>query len=221
MTTQNEPEPQDAPETASPESTLPADAATPDRAAALEAELAATKDKWLRAMAEAENIRKRAERDRDDARRYAVGNFASDMLTVADNLRRAVAAVAPAARAADPALETLVTGVEMTEKAMVTGLERVGIRAIDAIGQKYDANRHEALYEVEDATKPSGTVVQEVEKGYMIHDRLLRPSRVGISKGGAAASAVPTPGAPTEPVKEAKAYEKPTDASGTKFDEKL
>lgn len=225
MTTSNEPDREAEPEAAPQAAPAAPPEPQPDRAQALEAEVAALKDKWLRAMAEAENIRKRVERDRDDARRYAVANFARDMATVADNLQRAVAAVDPKARAADPALETLVAGVEMTEKAMQAALERVGIRAIQAVGQKYDANRHEAMFEIEDASRPAGTVVQEIEKGYMIHDRLLRPSRVGISKGGPAQASTPSAEPPSsEAVKEAKAYEKKKDAErepGATFDEKL
>ena len=153
-------------------------------AAATAAELSDTKDKLLRALAEVENVRRRAQRDRQDASRYAIAAFAREMLTVGDNLRRALAAVTPEARAASPAIENLVVGVEMTENAMQAAFEGVGIKPVESVGKPFDHNVHEALFEIPDPGSPAGTVLQEVERGYMLHDRLLRPAKVGIAKGG-------------------------------------
>lgn len=158
------------------------------RIAELEAEAAELKDKLLRALAEAENVRRRAARDRQDASKYAIAGLAREMLMVADNLRRALDSVDAEARAANEAVESLVAGVEMTERAMLAAFERFAIKPIEALGQKFDHNFHEAMFELDDPTQPAGTVVQELEKGYMLDDRLLRPSRVGVSKGGPAAN---------------------------------
>jgi len=162
-----------------------------DRLAEAETEIANLKDQLLRAMAEVENTRRRAARDRDDASRYAVTNFARDMLPVADNMRRALESVEADARDTDPALDALMSGVEMTEKALLGSLERHGVRPIPADGQPFDPHVHEAMYEVPDESVPAGTVVQVVESGFMIHDRPLRPARVGVSRGGPKREAQP------------------------------
>jgi molecular chaperone GrpE len=147
----------------------------PDAAAA---EIADLKDKLLRALAEGENMRRRFQKEREDTAKYAIAGFARDMLTVADNLRRALAA---ATGAGDNA-RALVEGIEMTEREMLTAFERHGIRRIDPAGQKFNHEQHEAMFEVPTADAPPGTVVQVLDVGYMIHDRLLRPARVGIAK---------------------------------------
>ncbi|MBK8210233.1 MAG: nucleotide exchange factor GrpE [Rhodospirillales bacterium] len=167
-------------------------AAMAERLAAAEAEAARLKDEYLRALAETENVRRRAARDRQEAGQYAITAFARDLLSVADNLQRALASVDAAARAADPALAALTDGVAMTEKELLTVFERYGVKPIAADGQPFDPHVHEALYEVPNPEVPHGTVLQVAQTGYMLHDRTLRPARVGIAKGGpktAAASA--------------------------------
>lgn len=187
---------------------------TPEgRVRALEAELAEYKDKALRALAEAENVRRRTEREKEEASKYAVANFAREMLGVADNLRRALESVPAEIREQDAAVANLVVGVEMTERAMQAGFERFGIRPIEALGRKVDPNYHEALFEIEDPSQPAGTILQVIDKGYLIHDRLLRPARVGVAKGGpreAPAAPAPEPQEPPRP-SSANPYERQSD----------
>ena len=150
-----------------------------------EAELADTKDKLLRALAETENQRRRAQRDTEDARKYAASNFAKDMLDVADNLRRALGSLDPASLQ-DERAKALVEGVAATERALLAALERHGIKRIEPeIGERFDPNSHEAMFEVPNTGKPGGSVVQVVQAGYRMHDRLLRPAMVGVAKAGA------------------------------------
>ncbi len=153
-----------------------------DRMAELEAEIAELKDKLLRAAAEAENIRRRSERERADTAKYAVSKFAADVLNVADNLHRAMGAVDPDARARDSFLDTLMGGIEATERELAQIFTRHGIVRIEAMGQPFDPNRHEALFEQPSTEHPPGTVVQVIQDGYMIAERLLRPARVGVAK---------------------------------------
>ena len=148
---------------------------------ALQAEVAELKDKLLRSHAEMENMRRRAEREREDAQKYAMSKFARDLLSVADNLRRALD---NAPKSEDAALLNLLSGVEVTERELLTVLDRHQIKKIDALGQRFDANFHEAAFELEDPSKPAGTVVQVVAPGYTIAGRLLRAAMVGVSKGG-------------------------------------
>jgi molecular chaperone GrpE len=161
-------------------------ASEPDPAAAriaeLEAELAATKDKLLRALAEAENQRKRTQRERDEAGKYAAAAFAKDMLEVADNLRRALGAV-PEEGEWDEFTGNLLAGVAATERELLAALERHGIRRLDPQGERFDHNYHQAMFEVEDSGLPAGTIVQVLQPGYVIHDRLLRPALVSVAKG--------------------------------------
>ena len=194
-----------------------------ERVAALEAEVETLKDQLLRALAETQNVRRRAERDRVDASRYAVSGFARDMLAVADNLRRAVDSVEPDTRAADPAVDALMTGVEMTERALLGAFERHGITPMEALDKPFDPNVHEAMFELEDLERPAGTVVQVMETGYMIHDRPLRPARVAVSRGGPKEAPAATEEEATDaPAKGgATAYEKPADTSGSRLDEEL
>lgn len=174
-------------------------AAVVERLAAAEAEIAELKDKHLRALAETENLRRRAARERQDAGNYAVTGFARELLAVADNLQRALAAVDRAACQNDPALSALVAGVEMTEKALLAAFARHGITPIDADGQAFDPNVHEAMFELPNDTVPHGTVVQTLERGYRIHDRPLRPARVGVSRGGPRPAPQDAAGGTTEP----------------------
>ncbi len=156
-----------------------------DERIALEAQVAELKDKYLRAHAEMENTRRRAEKDVADARNYSIAGFARDMLAVADNLGRALAAVDPAVReAADNTLKTLLEGVELTNRELTKTLEKHGVRLLDPIDQKFDPNFHQAMFEIPDDTVPAGTVKQVVQPGYAIGDRVLRPAMVGVAKGG-------------------------------------
>ncbi|MTJ82015.1 MAG: nucleotide exchange factor GrpE [Telmatospirillum sp.] len=150
----------------------------------LEAEVAKLKDQLLRAVAETENVRRRLEQQAEDRAKYAVGNFAKDILQVADNLRRALDTIPAEARTADPVAQKLVEGVELTERTFLSTLERYGIKKIVSLGQRFDPHFHQAMMEIEDVTATSGTVVLEVQAGYTIHDRLLREAMVGVSKGG-------------------------------------
>lgn len=148
-----------------------------------DAEIADLKDKLLRAVAETENVRRRSAREKEEAHKFAVSNFAKDLCDVADNLQRAVEAV-PADKAEDAIVKTLVEGVEMTERTMLSAFERHGIRRIDPQGEKFDPNLHEAMTEIEDPSAEPGTVIQVFQTGYVINDRLLRPARVVVAKGG-------------------------------------
>jgi len=158
-----------------------------DRIAKLEADVAEARDRMLRAMAETENVRRRLEREREDTARYAISRFAGDMLTVADNLRRALDAVPATAIEKDEFLAKLVNGVGATEKTLLSALEKHGVKKLDPTGQKFDPNFHEVLFEMDAPDQPAGTVVQVLEAGYTIGDRLLRPARVAAAKGGPAA----------------------------------
>lgn len=156
-----------------------------DERTVLEAQVAEFKDKFLRAAAEMENTRRRAERDVADARAYSIAGFARDMLNVADNLGRALDAIDPQTReAAEGTLKGLLDGVELTARELLKTLEKHGVRLVDPSGQKFDPNFHQAMFEVPDDKVPTGTVVQLVQPGYAIGDRVLRPALVGVAKGG-------------------------------------
>ncbi len=170
-------------------------AVEPSALQALEAEVADLKDQVLRAYAEMENIRKRGERERLDTQKYAVSKFARDILSVADNLERAIAA-APATETADPILKGLLDGVTVTERALVGILERHGVKRIEAQGTVFDPHQHQAVMEHPDPSVPSGTIVRVFEAGYMIGDRVLRPASVVVAKGGAPKS--PKPASPQD-----------------------
>ena len=169
---------------AAPAAAEPAAAPTPDRVAELEAEVAKLKNDVLYAKADTENVRRRLEQQAEDRGKYAVGNFAKDVLAVADNLRRALDALPPGQREANEGVNALTVGVEMTERELLATFERYGIRPIAAQGERFDPNLHQAMMEMEDVTQPEGTVVLVMQAGYTIHDRLLRPALVGVSKGG-------------------------------------
>lgn len=143
------------------------------------------KDRLLRTLAEMENLRRRTEREIADARAYAVTSFARDILNSGDNIRRALDSMPADARAgADGAFKGLIEGIELTERDFVKTLERHGVKLIDPKGQRFDPNRHQAMFELPDASVPNGTVVQVMQTGYVIGDRVLRPALVGVSKGG-------------------------------------
>lgn len=170
----------------------------PDRTVELEAALGDLRDRLLRAHAEMENLRRRTEREVQDAKRYANASFARDLLAVADNLRRAIDSAAPPDTAEDeavddgddPALGAFLQGVELTERELLKALEKNGVTKLDPKGQLFDPHRHEAVFEAPDPSVPSGTVVQVMQEGYMIGDRILRPAMVGVARGG------PKPAAP-------------------------
>ncbi len=160
------------------------------RVAALEVELAEQKDRALRALAEVENIRRRAQREREDALKYAVTGFARDLLSAADNLRRALASL-PEAEIRDERTRSLLDGVAATERELLGAFERHGIRRIDPKGEPFDHNFHQAVFEAEAPGQPGGTIVEVLQPGYLLHDRLLRPAMVGVARQ-AAKSAEPT-----------------------------
>lgn len=167
-----------------------------DRTGQLEAEVAELKDQLLRALAETENLRRRAQRERADVVKYAAAPMLRDLLAVADNLSRAVESVPADDSAGDQRLETLLAGVKLTDKELNTVLERHHVVKLEPIGERLDPHRHEAMFEVPDESRPNGTVVQVVQPGYLLHDRLLRPARVGVSRGGPAKA--PTEGQEAE-----------------------
>ncbi|MDP2118736.1 MAG: nucleotide exchange factor GrpE [Hoeflea sp.] len=176
-----------------------------DPMAALAADIEQLKDQRLRMAADMENLRRRTAREISDAKSYAISGFARDMLQVSDNLQRALAAVPEQADdATDNGLKTLIEGVELTERAMATALERHGVRKLEPMGQKFDPNFHQAMYEVPNANVPNNTVVDVVQPGYVIGDRMLRPAMVGVAKGGPKDIAVtPEPGPSPQAEKDA------------------
>jgi molecular chaperone GrpE len=154
---------------------------------ALLAENAEMRDRLLRTMADMENLRRRTEREKSDTARYAISNFARDVLTVGDNLKRTIEHVPAEAAADDPALKSFLEGVELTERELLNVLERHGVTRIEPLGQRFDPNCHQAMFEVENPDVPEGTVVDVMQQGYVIGDRCLRPALVAVSKGGAKA----------------------------------
>ncbi len=141
------------------------------------------KDQLLRALADTENLRKRHDKERAEVGQYAIANFAREILNVADNLRRTLDAVKPEDAAAHPGLKTLLTGVEMTEKSLTDALAKHGVvRIWPNAGDAFDYNLHQAMFEVEAADKPAGTITQVLQAGYQLHGRLLRPAMVGVVK---------------------------------------
>jgi len=167
--------PDEGAETASPE----------ERVAALEQELAEAKDRMLRALADAENTRRRAQREREDTLKYAISNFARDLLSPVDNLRRALDSVKEA-EIDDPRAKSLLDGVAATERELLAAFERHGLKRIDPKGERFDHNFHQAIFEAERPGAAPGTVIEVLQPGYVLHDRLLRPAMVGVAKAGAA-----------------------------------
>ncbi|MCB1421354.1 MAG: nucleotide exchange factor GrpE [Nitratireductor sp.] len=142
-------------------------------------------DQFLRAHAEMENLRRRTQKDVADAREYSIAGFAREMLQVADNLRRAIDAVPEEAReGGDAGLKTLLEGVEMTERSMMQGLEKHGVKRISPLNERFDPNFHQAMFEVPNTDVPNNTVLNVVQEGFVIGNRCLRPAMVGVSKGG-------------------------------------
>lgn len=151
--------------------------------AQLKEESAAFKDRLLRTAADMENLRKRAEREKAEATLYAATNFARDLLSVADNMSRALAAMSEDDKdAADEATKNLLTGIELTEKELLNIFQRYGIRRVETVGYKFDPNLHQALFELPTSEHPPGTVVQEMQSGFAIGERCLRPAMVGVAK---------------------------------------
>ena len=161
-----------------------ASASPGERTQSLEAEVSSLKDQLLRALAEAENIRRRAQREREDVAKYAVSGFAKDLVAVADNLRRALDAVPAGSRETDDLLKNLATGVEATERQLAAAFERVGIKKLEPLGAPFDPNFHQVMFEIENSGQAAGTVVQVLQAGYTIHGRLLREAMVGVARRG-------------------------------------
>jgi molecular chaperone GrpE len=152
----------------------------------LQAEKADLQDKLLRALAEAQNVRRRAQQDIERERKFGIERFARDILSVADNLGRALSVLPDDTDAIDPALRNVIVGVQATERELQSVLERHGITRIESLGRPFNAEFHQAVMEVEDPTVPAGTIVQELVPGYLIAGRLLRAAMVAVSKGGPA-----------------------------------
>jgi molecular chaperone GrpE len=168
----------------------------PDPIDLLKAENADLRERFVRLAADMDNLRRRTEREVKDAKSYAVSGFARDMLTVSDNLRRALDSIPEESRqTADAGLTTLIEGMEMTERSMLSALERHGVRKINPVGQKFDPNFHQAMFEMPNAEVPNNTVVQVVQDGYIIGERVLRPAMVGVAKGGPKVVEASEPGA--------------------------
>ena len=162
----------------------PSEAAVSERLESLEAENKSLQDRLLRALAETENVRRRAERDVNDARQYAVTQFARDMTRVADYLGRAVSSIPEDVRRHEGPVKRLIEGVELTEKELLRSLEKHGVTKLDPAGKAFDPNLHEAMFETEDPSIPHGTVTMVAEPGYAIGTRPLRPAKVAVSRGG-------------------------------------
>jgi molecular chaperone GrpE len=161
---------------------------------ALSKEVADYKDKHLRTLAEMENMRRRTEREIADSRVYGITNFARDILAVADSMARGVSALnAELREKADGGLKALLDGVELTERELLKALEKHGVKRFDPLGEKFDPNLHQAMFEMPDPLRPTGTVAQVVQPGYMIGERVLRPALVAVAKGGPKLSATESP----------------------------
>jgi molecular chaperone GrpE len=157
-----------------------------DETELLKAEVADLKERYIRLAADMENLRRRTEREVKDARTFAISNFARDVLSVSDDLSRAMQVVRDSQNTEDPlaSVAGLVEGIAATERAMITTMERHGVTRVDPLGEKFDPNFHQAMFEVPDATKPNNTVMNVVQAGFKIGERMLRPALVGVSKGG-------------------------------------
>ena len=158
---------------------------------ALLAENADMRDKLLRTMADMENLRRRTEREKDDTSRYAISNFARDVLTIGDNLRRVIEHVPAEAATKDPALKSFLEGVELTERELLKMLEKHGVTRLDPLGERFDPNQQQAMYEVPTTDVPEGTVVQVMQAGYTIGDRVLRHALVSVANCGPKAAHSP------------------------------
>jgi molecular chaperone GrpE len=154
-----------------------------ERVQRLEAELAELRDRSLRALADAENTRRRSQREIMESRKYAASGIVKDLLNVSDNLHRALGSVPPEMRERDEQVKNLVIGVEMVEKDLLSVFEKHGVKRIEPLGEPFNHEYHQAMYEVENSGQPSGTIVQLLQPGYVMHDRLLRPAMVAVAKG--------------------------------------
>jgi molecular chaperone GrpE len=186
---ENPPQQEDASKAEAPGVSSAAQEAAPLEASAeleaLRAELAGVKDRLLRTLAEMENLRRRTEKEIADAKLYGVTSFARETLSLADNLRRAIAAFPVKAKEElEPHVAALVEGVELTERDFLSRLARFGVKKMEEGDNRFDPNKHDALFEIPDENQPAGTVAQWVEPGYMIGDRVLRPAKVGVTRGG-------------------------------------
>jgi len=152
---------------------------------ALGEQVSELKDQLLRSVAELDNYRKRAEREKEQLRKFGIANFAKDLLSVADNLRRAVESGPSDLEGADESVKNLIVGVEMTEKELLNAFEKNSVRKIDPVGEKFDYNFHQAMFEVESDKEEPGVVMQVLQPGYAIEDRVLRAAMVGVSKSNA------------------------------------
>ena len=155
----------------------------------LQAEKAELQDKLLRALAETQNTRRRGQQDVERERKYGIERFAKDILSVADNLGRALAALPDDLQSVDPALRNVIVGVQATDRELQSVLERHGVKRVESLGKPFNADFHQAMMEIEDPSVPAGTVVQELIPGYLLAGRLLRAAMVGVSKGGPPARA--------------------------------
>ena len=191
------------PEAAEPETA--GQAPGPDPAVAAVREAAELKDKLLRTLAEMENLRRRTEREVADSRTYGVASFARDILAVADNMARALQALqAELKEKADAGVKALIDGVELTERELIKVMEKHGVKKVEPRGQKFDPNLHQAMFELPDPSVPAGTIVQVMQPGYTIGERVLRPALVGIAKGGPREGG-PKEGGPRAPAADAPA----------------
>lgn len=184
--TENENIENEAPEVDTTEETSPelqAEEVQDEKLVVAVAEIADLKDRLLRAVAETENLRRRSDREKADAANYSMTAFARDLLSVGDNLRRALDSI-PADTDLGENAKTLVEGIEMTERELLNMLDRHNIKKIDPLGEKFSHDLHQALFEVPDTGKEDGTIVQVMQVGFVIKDRLLRPAMVGVAKGG-------------------------------------
>ncbi len=195
----------------------------------LEAELAEVQDRLLRALAEAENVRRRASRDVENATKRSIANFAREMVVVADNLSRALGAVDKDKIDGNETVKVLLEGVEMTAREMQNAFSRNGIKKVDPLGERFDPQLHEAMFEFEDPSKPAGSVGQVMEPGYTLHGQPLRPAKVGVTKGGEKPGVAPVPSPQTIDDADAEktaasggnAYEDNGKPSGANLDEEL
>jgi molecular chaperone GrpE len=187
-------EPGTAPESApplQPQGAAQAEASLQEVVAALKAEVEGLKDKWLRAHAEMDNIRKRAEREREEAAKYAITKLAKDIVNVGDNFQRCIDAVPPGAAEKDQTLKGFLEGVTMTERELLNVLDRHGIKRLQPMNEPFNPHLHQAVTQVPRTDVPNGTVVEVYQAGYTIEERVLRPAMVGVAQGGPKANGTP------------------------------
>lgn len=182
---------EETPEGETPEEAVAEDAGTSDavRVAELDAQNAQLTDKLLRTMAEMENLRSRTRREKEDTVKYAPQKLVTDLIGVMDNLQRALLSVSEETAEGNDDLKNLRDGIDMTNREMLKVFSRHNITEVEALGAKMDPHSHEALFEIPDPSQPEGTIIQVIQPGFRLHDRLLRPARVGVAKGGPAAGA--------------------------------